>query len=306
MINNFSLDKSKIYPIGLGTFGYGDESLINTELTDTKQKEVIQYSLDKGINYIPIYLTYANGKASEILRDALNEYSNDVYLTFCSYPGQFTKINELEKAYNRYRDGLKKHRIKTFMLSLQMEGRFGREESTKLLEKVLSSGIDSIGLTNANLEQLNYYSSIFKEKLVLHELCHNFEIRIFEDLGILQRTRELNILPIVYQPLRRNRTALRKWPLLESIARKHNVTVNQVLLNWLVSIGMLPLVKSSNILRIDENISALNFQLTDEEIRAINEFKILWEIPELDWLNMHETERLYIGKLPNVFDEIFK
>jgi len=297
---NLNLNGYKIFPLGLGTYGYGEE---NIDMTSQEQKEIIIESFRSGINYASIYLTYANGKAAEILQNALNNYKDEVYLTFCAYPSNFNNINDLERAFHFYQDGLSANKIKTFMLSSQMEGRFGRKSSTKLLEKVLSQGIESIGLTNCNLEQLEHYANAFGDKVVLHEICHNFEIRIFEELGILQRTRALNILPVIYQPLRRNRTTLRHWPVLELIAKRYGVTVNQVILSWLVKEGMLPLIKAANPVHLKENVESMNIDLSNEDIAKINSYKFKWTKPSLNWLDFNATDSLYIAKLPNVFDE---
>lgn len=299
-INDFD-----IFPLGLGSFGFGEEALKLEGISEEEQKKTLSKSIELGINYIVIYLTYANGNTARLLKEVINGVNKDLYLTFCSYPSKFTNIKDLKKAFDLYNKDLNTNKFKTFMLSSQMEGRFGREASTKLLKQVLDEGIESLGLTNCNLEQLNHYYNVFGNKIVVHELCHNFEIRIFEELGILQRTRELGIQPVTYQPLRRNRTAIRKWPLLEDLAIKYNVSVNQIILNWLVSIGVMPLIKSIHIDRIKENIDSLSFELESQDIEAINNFKIDWKKPKIDWLNFDSEDPLYVAKLPNVFDEIY-
>lgn len=65
------------------------------------------------------------------------------------------------------------------------------------------------------------------------------------------------------------------------------------------------MLKSGNKRHIDENIGALNFEMTNEDIEQINNFTIDWKIPKLDWLNFNSEDGLYVAKLPNVFDEIY-
>lgn len=226
-------------------------------------------------------------------------------MTFCAYPHNYTTLSEMKDKFVEYLKLMNIEKVDTFMVSSQMEGRFGRPALQDFMEEILQSNLaDTLGLNNFNLEQLNSYYSRFGKKIVLHELCHNFEIRVFEDLGIIHRNQELGIQSITYQPLRRNKTSNRNWPLLVSLAEKYGKTQNQIILNWLYRLGILIMLKSGNQKHTDENIDALNFTISDEDIELINKFKIEWNMPQLDWLNFNAEEALYVAKLSNVFDDL--
>lgn len=305
MVNKYlTLNNKKVLGLGLGSYGFGEPALADQGVTEEDQVKQIKYALDKGVNYVVGYLTYANGKAAELLSRAAKESLNPLYITFCAYPSDYTKIEQLEEKFKSFLMTMNVKKVDTFMVSSQMEDRFGTEITQKFMKKVLDNGwADSLGINNFNLEQLNKYYSVFGKSIVLHELCHNFEIRIFEDLGIIKRGNELGIQPIVYQPLRRNRTALRNWPLLVSLSKKYNKTQNQIILNWLNQVGMLSLVKASNNDHVDENLESLNFEMDSKDIKLINDFRPNWEIPKLNWDNFNSEDGLYVAKLSNVFDE---
>jgi len=157
-------------------------------------------------------------------------------------------------------------------------------------------------MTNANLEYLQKYHEAFGDKLVSHEVHYSFEVRDNEYLGILDYADKHTIKNVIYQPLRRNRTALRKWDLLVRLARKYNKTQNQIILNWLVSKGYLPLIKSQSKTHIDENLAALGFVLASDDIKALDMFKVQdYEMQDIDWFVEHGGTTIF--SLPNTFDE---
>lgn len=57
---------------------------------------------------------------------------------------------------------------------------------------------------------------------------------------------------------------------IDKIANAHDVSVYQVALSWIMSQSITPLVKSSRPDHTDENLRAVQLQLSDEEIELIN------------------------------------
>ena len=89
-----------------------------------------------------------------------------------------------------------------------------------------------IGVSNIDLEQLQRLCEIVK--IDFFEGVYNLECKIYEDLGVLNYCLKNNIKFIAYQPLRRNRTALRNYEELVKLAKKYQKTQNQVIINYLV------------------------------------------------------------------------
>uniref|UniRef100_A0A2H1UZN2 SFRICE_035259 n=1 Tax=Spodoptera frugiperda TaxID=7108 RepID=A0A2H1UZN2_SPOFR len=61
-------------------------------------------------------------------------------------------------------------------------------------------------------------------------------------------------------------------PILVGMANKYNKTTPQIVLKYLVQRGLVPIPKSLNRLRIQQNIQIFDFQLTDEEMHTLSEF----------------------------------
>ena len=78
-----------------------------------------------------------------------------------------------------------------------------------------------------------------------------------------------NILMQAWSPLAAGQSRLFKNETLLQIAHNHNKTVAQIVLRWLVQRGIVPIVKSSNPVRIKENLDIFNFEISQYEMNEI-------------------------------------
>jgi len=149
------------------------------------------------------------------------------------------------------------------------------------------------------LEQLKDICKIVK--LDFFEGVYNLECKIYEDIGVLDYCAKNNIKFVAYQPLRRNRTALRNYDVLVNLAKKYQKTQNQIIINYLVNEkNIMPIIKSSNKDRIKENIEALNFEMTQDDYELLNNFRN----KEFDNVQVvfGKEDGVSIDQLPNQFD----
>jgi len=156
-------------------------------------------------------------------------------------------------------------------------------------------------ITNENLDLLRKYHEFFKDKLISHEVGYNFEVRENEIEGTIPYANMNNIKTVIFQPLRRNRTANRNWPILVELSKKYGKTQNQLILAWLISKNMLPLTKSETIEHINEYIDVVNLKLDIEDIKKLDEFKLNYVSPKVDWEKTGDG--IDVSQLSNVFDE---
>lgn len=78
-----------------------------------------------------------------------------------------------------------------------------------------------------------------------------------------------NILMQAWSPLAAGQSRLFENETLLQIAHNHNKTVAQIVLRWLVQRGIVPIVKSSNPVRIKENLDIFNFEISQYEMNEI-------------------------------------
>ena len=80
---------------------------------------------------------------------------------------------------------------------------------------------------------------------------------------------EQNILMQAWSPLAAGQDDLLNNPVLVAIAKAHQKSSAQVILRWLVQRNILPLVKSSSVSRMKENLDIFDFSLTQSEMEEI-------------------------------------
>lgn len=101
-----------------------------------------------------------------------------------------------------------------------------------------------------------------KNKGNIRQIC--FFYKIFFSKGIVFQHQNTP-----WSPLSAGQNRLFENETLIDIAKSHNKTVAQVVLRWLIQRGIVPIVKSSNLNRMKENIDVFDFELSLEEMQMI-------------------------------------
>ena len=246
--------------------------------------DALVYSHNKGENYLSLYMLYNNGEVVKQMRKFLDKIDREKVFINVNLEPTIKEIEDIEKQLDEY---LKILDIK-YVDNLQIHGSFVSEiplvEVYKEIKRLVDIGkVRYIGISNVNLEQLKEISSLVR--IDFFEGVYNLECKLYEDIGVLNYCKENDIKFICYQPLRRNRTARRNYPLLVELALKYNKTQNQIILNWIINRkNIMPLIKSTNIKRIDENNESINFKMSDDDYNKLDDFRNTeFDNVKIDW-----------------------
>ena len=145
-------------------------------------------------------------------------------------------------------------------------------DTYKEIEKLYKEGlVKSIGVCNCHQHHL---AAIMKECEIV-PMVNEFEVHpLFTQKPLIEFCKEHGIHVIAYTPLARNDDRLRKNLILRDIAQKHNKTIYQVILRWDIQNGLTPIPRSSNVERNRQNIDIFDFEISDEEMKAIDSINI--------------------------------
>ena len=301
------INKTDLSKMGIGTWGVGGFMEADPNNNDVGQIDSIAYTLNKGINYVETVYMYAQGKAVDLLSKAVKKSGvdrNKIFITLSVYQKDASTIVEAENRVNDFLKTLGTDYIDSVQFTMGLVNGLGLESIRTMVDKLMSEGKTRFtSLTNSSPEFLKTYHQTFGDKLFAHEGVYNFEVRENEKFGLTGYAKQNGILNVVYQPLRRNLTASRNWPLLVELSKKYGKTQNQIILNWIVSKGFFPLVKSSITTHIDENLASFDFQIEPADLDRLNSFEIPnYTAPKIDWYDAGEGVKIH--QLPNVFDEL--
>lgn len=302
------IDLKNLSKFGIGSWGLGGYAELDPTNDDANQIKALEFQLNSGMNLVTVNFWNSDGKAVKLFHEAMintGKKRNEIFLVQSIYDYKLPTFEDVKKEFQLCLNTFETDYIDSIEFNLAGIDKYGLDTVVEFIQSLLDSGKTRfVSVTNFNLEHLKKFHGIFGDKLFSHELHYSFDVRANEEFGIIDYAMENNIINIVFQPLRRNRTALRNWPLLVSLGEKYGKTQNQIILNWLVNRGLHPLIKSENIEHIKENLAALDFNLDEQDIEKLNEFTVPgYHTPEIDWFNKG-TGGVFIATLPNVFDEM--
>ncbi len=255
-----------IFPLGIGTF-----RIDLTQKEDSMNALIESFKL--GQNYIDTSHLYENGKVMSFMGEFIKKVGRDKFFITTKIEPTVEKITDIEEQLNRYLEIMDIDYVDCLMLHSVIFTKLPLIDTYKEMNRMIELGkAKSLGLSNSNLEQLKEVNE--KYPISIYEGVYNLECKLNENIGIIEYCKDNNIIFCAYQPLRRNRTANRNYPLLVELSEKYNKTQNQIILNWLIKHKKLNvLIKTTNSSRINENINSLNFTIDMEDFNKLDLFK---------------------------------
>lgn len=145
------------------------------------------------------------------------------------------------------------------------------------MEKLVEAGlVKSIGVSNFNIEQLKRLLNEVKIKPFHNQIECNPGL-IQEDL--IEYCKSQGIIVTAYCPLGRPEPA-NQTPVylfdgkLAEMGKKYNKSAAQVVLRYLLDVGVVPLPKSVTNKRIEENFNVFDFKLSAEDAKLIEAYNV--------------------------------
>ena len=284
--------ENEIQPIGIGTF--------RIDLSDYENSlAALKYSFDRGQNYIDTSHLYENGKNLAFLADFFKTIDREKIFITTNIERYIEKPEDVEAQLDAYLKLMNLDHVDCLQLHTPLASKIPLLETFDSMNRLVTKGKTRfLGASNMNLEGLQSVQNNFK--LFNFSAPFNLECKIYEKIGVLDYCAANNILFIAYQPLRRNRTAARNYPVVAGLSDKYGKSQNQIILNWIVKEKKIHvLIKSGNIQNIKENLAALDFMMEAEDLAKLNAF----DSPEcsaieIDWKGLGG---ITIDQVPNSF-----
>lgn len=255
-----------IFPLGIGTF-----RIDLTQKEDSMNALIESFKL--GQNYIDTSYLYENGKVMAFIGEFIKKVGRDKLFITTKIEPTVEKITDIKEQLNKYLEIMNIDYVDCLMLHSVIFTKLPLMQTYKEMNRMIEVGkVKSLGLSNSNLEQLKEINEQYS--ISIYEGVYNLECKLNEDIGIIDYCKDNNIIFCAYQPLRRNKTANRNYPLLVELSKKYNKTQNQIILNWIIREKKLNvLIKTTTNNRINENINSLNFEMDIEDYKKLNLFR---------------------------------
>lgn len=141
-------------------------------------------------------------------------------------------------------------------------------ETWKAFEYLYQNGyVKAIGVCNFKKNQLEELLKSAKIKPMVNQIEFHIGFRQEETVDYCNKN---NILVEAWSPLGSGK--ILKVESLKEIADKYNVSVAKLCLRWCLQNGTIPLPKSKNIERMQDNLDIFNFEISEEDMQMLNNF----------------------------------
>jgi aryl-alcohol dehydrogenase-like predicted oxidoreductase len=289
--------------LGLGTWQWGDRLVWNygQGYSDKDIEETFAISLENGIRFFDTAEVYGQGKSELHLGKLLKTTNEPVIIAtkFMPYPWRLRK-NAMRKALTGSLKRLDLPRVDLYQIHMPFPPVSIHSWMEEMLDLQKDDLIVSVGVSNYNLDQMNEAIDTLDKggsKLASNQVEYNLLERRIETNGVMQKCNELGIKVIAYSPLAMGILSGKYTPenppkgvrssqynrnyleliqplirMMKKIGMNHDgKTASQVAINWVICKGAIPIPGAKNANQLEQNIGALGWKLTEEEVATLDE-----------------------------------
>jgi len=253
-------DGTTIPVFGMGTWHMGE-----SRGSFDAEVRALRRGLELGISLIDTAEMYGSGGAEEVVAEAISGQRDATYLVSKVLPSNASRQRTLRACDESLR------RLGTDRLDLYLlhwRGGTPLEETVRAFEDLKAAGkILRWGVSNFDLDDMTELAAISPDCTV-NQVLYNLTRRGIEfDLLPWQRRRSIPVM--AYSPIEQGMLA--DDEALADIARAHGATPVQVALAWVMDKpGVMAIPKTSDPIRMAENLAALDLRLTDADRAALD------------------------------------
>ena len=259
--------------IAIPVLGQGTWMIEGDQLQERKAIEALRLGLDLGLSHIDTAEMYGDGRAEELVGEAISERRSEVFLVSKVLP-QHASYKGTLKACERSLKRLKTEWLDLYLLHWQ--GHYPIKETMRAMETLADQGkIRFIGVSNFDVDQIKEA----EQALNHHRLLCNQVLYHLGDRGIERRlipycsAQEISV--VAYSPFGHSdfpSLHSKGGKMLSEISSSCNRTIRQIILNFLTrSPAVFTIPKASKTQHVHENSGSTDWNLLKEDIEAIDQ-----------------------------------
>lgn len=239
-------------------------------------RRVLQRAVELGVDFIDTADSYGPYVSEEIIAEALHPYPKGLVIAtkgglVRTGANQWLPVGRPEYLHQEVEMSLRRlklERIDLWQLH-RIDPKVPVEESLGIIQKLQQQGkILHVGLSEVKPKEIDQARKVIDIVSVQNQ--YNLGDRQHEDVVDYCTQHQLGFIP--WFPVAAGKLAREGGP-LDAAAKRHNATVAQLSLAWLLhrSPVMLPIPGTSSVKHLEENIAAASLKLSDQEWKAIED-----------------------------------
>lgn len=264
----------QVHRLGFGAMRVTGEGVWDEPADRAESLRTLKRLPELGVNFIDTAAAYGPDTSEKLLREALHPYHGILIATKGGLdrpgPGNWVPNATPESLLREVHKSLKNLGVEQIGLWQlhRINPKTPRDEQFAAIAKMQKDGlIKHVGLSEVSVEEIEAASKHFKVATVQNK--YNLVDRGSE--AVLDYCEKHHIGFIPWFPLAAGDLA-KDGTVLDNIAKKHNAAPSQIALAWVLrrSPVMLPIPGTSKVKHLEENIAAVDIQLSDEEFAALD------------------------------------
>ena len=292
-----------ITTVGVGAWAWGDRMVWGyggSSYSDADIREAFDVSLANGTNWFDTAEVYGMGRSERFLGKFLPTTTKEVLVAtkFFPFPWRMRK-KALLRRLNKSLARLKLSQVDLYQIHMPF-GRWSKPEYVSSLADAANAGLTrAVGVSNFNTEKTKLANETLQAAgvpLASNQVEYSLFDRRIEKNGLLDYCLENDITVIAYSPLAKGMVTGKYGPdnpppgprkrmyppeklqraqplitLLKETGATHGKTPAQVALNWTICKGTVPIPGAKNAKQAADNLGAMGWRLTPEEVTALDE-----------------------------------
>lgn len=292
----------KITTVGVGAWAWGDRMIWGYGGSSYDYSDIraaFDVSLANGTNWFDTAEVYGMGKSERFLGRFLPTATSEILIAtkFFPFPWRLRKtalLRALKKSLAR----LQLKRVDLYQIHTPF-GPWTKPEYLSVLAEAVDLGLTrAVGVSNFNTEQTKLAHDTLRDigiPLASNQVEYSLFDRRIEKNGLLDYCRENDITVIAYSPLAKGMLTGKYGPnhpppgprkrmyppeklqqaqplinLLKEIGTYYSKSPTQVAINWTICKGTAPIPGAKNAKQASENLGAMGWRLTSEEVAALD------------------------------------
>jgi diketogulonate reductase-like aldo/keto reductase len=252
----------RVPAFGHGTWHMGDDRAKRAE-----EIAALRRGLDLGATLIDTAEMYGDGRAEELIAQAIEGRRDEVFLVSKVYPHNATRRGAIA-ACERSLKRLRTDRLDLYLL--HWRGSVPLDESLAVFSTLKDAGkIRHYGVSNFSRDDMEELSSLTdKVEIQTDQVLYNL-VRRGSEWDLLPWLRERGIPLMAYSPIEQAR--LVRNSKLVGFARANGMTAAQAALAWLLrDDDIIVIPKSARRENVEENLGALDIRLTQDQLAELD------------------------------------
>ncbi len=252
----------RVPAFGQGTWHMGEDRATRAEETET-----LRLGLDLGATLIDTAEMYGEGRAEQLIGEAIAGRRDEAFLVSKVYPHNASRegaVAACDRSLRRFRTD----RIDLYLL--HWRGSVPLSETMEVFMALQQAGkIRYYGVSNLDIKDMQELWTVPGGSAVAtNQLLYNLARRGIE-WDLLPWFRERHVPVMAYSPIEQAKLAFDRK--LANFARKYGMTPAQLALAWLLaSDDVIVIPKTSRRERLKENLGALDHKLTVTQLAELD------------------------------------